>query len=182
MPRLKPWKRVEPTRRHATRFRVIIGKTFRMGSGEEHVFDTFGEEGQQHAGCVAITKDKQAIVVRQFRAGPELIMDEIPGGNVEQGEDPQAAAVRELEEEAGYRPGKVTYLGKAYKDAYMNATWHFYLAVDCEPVAAGQKLDETEDVELDLVSIDQLIKNAKTGKMTDSIAVFMAYDQLQKLR
>ncbi len=60
----------------------------------------------------------------------------------------------------------------------MNGTWHFFFATDCVKVA-DQKLDDNEFIETELITIEELIANAKTGKMTDAIAVFMAYEKLQ---
>jgi ADP-ribose pyrophosphatase len=60
---------------------------------------------------VAVTPEDQLILVRQYRFGIEAPTLEIPGGLVEPGEEPAAAAARELEEETGYAPGRLVALG-----------------------------------------------------------------------
>ena len=52
-------------------------------------------------------------MVRQFRHGLGNVTLEIPGGIIEPGEEPAAAAVRELREESGYRAGRVRLLGSS---------------------------------------------------------------------
>jgi ADP-ribose pyrophosphatase len=179
---MNEWKRVEPTEVTKVGWRTVVTKTFELPDGSVHDFQLFNAEGSHHAGVVALTTDKKVIVARQFRPGPEKMMDEIPGGNVEAGEaDYQAAAMRELQEETGYVSDKVTYLGPVYKDAYNNSAWHFYLAKDCVPSDAGVDPDEREFIDVDLISIEQFIENARTGKMTDTEAVFLAYDSLVEI-
>lgn len=171
-------RRVEQTKITKSVWKCIVSKTFLDNTGKQVVFDTFGPENQNHAGIVAVTKDKKVIVARQFRAGPQQVMWEIPGGTVEVGEDPIDAAKREMLEETGYSVGTIMKLGIAHKDAYMNATWHFFLALDCEK-AAEQNLDETEDITIELISIDDFISNAINDRITDHAAVLMAYEQLK---
>ena len=179
---MKPWTRVNPTTQVSGEFRSIITKTFRLPNGKIFSFDTYDAEDTHHAGAIALTKDRRVLVVRQFRPGPESIMDEIPGGTVESGEEPKTAVLRELEEETGYTPGNLEYLGEIRKDAYMNATWHYFLATDCTPNAKGQHLDSREQLELRLITIDELLENARTARMTDAEAVLLAYEKLQELK
>jgi 8-oxo-dGTP pyrophosphatase MutT (NUDIX family) len=60
---------------------------------------------------VAMTADDDVVLVRQWRHGREAFTLEIPGGVVDPGEDPAAAAARELLEETGYSGGAPEYLG-----------------------------------------------------------------------
>jgi hypothetical protein len=56
------------------------------------------------------------------------------------------------------------------------------LATDCTPHTDGQKLDETEHIEVVLITIDELLDNARNARMTDIEALFLAYEELQKRR
>src|SRR4030095_244369 len=133
-------------------------------------FDTFGPEKQQHVGIIGLTSNKKVIIVRQFRFGPEKIMDELPGRTVDEGEDLKASAKREFSEETGYTVGDIEYIGPFHKDAYMNATWHYFIAIGCK-LTGQQKLDAEEHIEVRLVSINELLQNAKHGYMTEDMAV-----------
>ena len=144
---------------------------------------TVSLENSHCIATIALTPENQVIVARQFRPGPEKILDEIPGGGVEAHDDGnyEAAARRELQEETGYVAGAMEYLGDVYKDSYNNTTWHFYLATDCTLHKYGQTLDETEHIDVHLISIDQLLDNARSARMTDPEAVLLAYERLAKL-
>ena len=64
----------------------------------------------EHPGAVAIVPvlpDGRILLVRQFRHPVGQILLEIPAGKLDAGEDPDVCAVRELEEETGYRAGKI---------------------------------------------------------------------------
>ncbi len=178
---MKTWKRIgEPVVIHDG-WRKIYRKRFMRNNGaivEAEVMDN-----NHRAACViALTKDNRVIIARQFRCGPEKVFDELPGGAVDKNEDPMNAVKRELEEETGYNAGKITELGIAHKNAWLDKTWYYYLATGCTKNSKGQQLDSFEEIEVDLISVDQLIQNAKQAKMTDPDAVFFAYDELLKVK
>jgi len=179
---MKPWKRLPQTTVDKISYRTVVTKTFEMPDGQTGQFGTIWPEGQVFVAVIALTPERQVIVARMFRVGPEQVMDELPGGYVDAGETVEAAGQRELLEETGYRAGTVRYLGKNHKDAYMNATWHFVLATDCvyQPDTSHQAEAE-EHIETQLISIDQLIANAREDRMTDAVGVLIAYDELRAL-
>lgn len=165
--------------------RQVVIKRYRTEDGKEHEFTTIGKEGSHCGGVIAITPDKKAIVTYQFRASIEQWFYEMPGGGFRDGEDFQKAAERELLEETGYVPGKIEYLGESVWDSLNNTVAHYYLATDCVPHKDGASKDAEEHdqgAELRLISIDELIENAKKNRMTDPRAVLMAYDRLMELK
>jgi ADP-ribose pyrophosphatase len=177
---MKPWKRIEPTISTKIDYQNVIIKTFELPDGNVVTRAIFQAEGMRAAGVIALTKDNKVIVARQYRPGPEKMMDEIPGGYVDEGEAPEAAARRELLEETGYVAGTMTFLGEFSRDAYLNGHWFYYLAKDCV-LAETQQLDHDEFVTIELQSITEFIDNAKHDTMTDVPAVLAAYDQLKEL-
>lgn len=176
---MKPWRRVEPTVHTKIGHRTVVTKLFEV-NGEVHDFQTYDQEGQEYAGLVALTTDNKVLVIEQFRPGPEKVFTEIPGGFVDDRESPEQAAARELTEETGYKAGSLKYLGKVHKDAYNNATWHYFLATDCVDMGNGQELEDTEEAYVKLISMEEFIANAKEARMADVEAVFLAYDELLK--
>lgn len=179
---MKPWKRVEPTKTEVISYRTIVTKTYEMPNGHTASFGTVWPEGQEFVAVIALTPDKQVIIARMFRVGPECVMDELPGGYVDTDETIEQAAVRELKEETGYSAGAIEYLGKSFKDAYMNAIWHTFLATDCvRKSSSAQTLETEEHIEVALIPIARLIKNATTGKMTDTVGVLLAYERLKEI-
>ena len=183
---MKRFTRIEPTtiQEVGDRFKdQVVIKRYQTEDGLTHEFTTFHKEGMLAVATLALTEDNRAIIVRQFRAGRESYCDEIPGGAVEAGEDIEAAAKRELMEETGYQPGALRYLGAYSWDAYANFMAYYFLALACKPSGEPNR-DQTETdqgIETRLISIAELIENAKTNKMTDAVAVLMAYDTLKEL-
>ncbi len=179
---MQAWKRVEPTTVQKVGYRVIVSKTYEMPNGQTAVFDTTSVEGQRFVHTIALTPDGKVVVAEQFRPGPEKLMQELPGGYVDDGETPEQAARRELLEETGYEAGEIASLGVWYKDAFSNASSESFLATDCRYAGAPMTHEVEENVAVKLISIDDLIQNAKADNMTDGLAVFLAYDKLLELK
>jgi 8-oxo-dGTP pyrophosphatase MutT (NUDIX family) len=119
---------------------------------------------------VAITKENNLVLVKQYRHGLDSYTLETPGGVVDPGESPEQTAQRELLEETGYK-GKIIYLGKvAPNPAIQNNQCYIFLFTDCEKVAS-QKLDETEEIQLVEVPIKELDKLIAEEKVTHSLSV-----------
>jgi ADP-ribose pyrophosphatase len=178
---MKAWKRIEPTVVRRVGYRTVVTKTFVMPDGQTATFDTVWPEGQRFVNTIALTSDNRVVVAQQFRIGPELIMDELPGGYVDEGESSEDAARRELLEETGYQASSMVSLGVYHKDTYMNASWEAFLATDCRRTHP-QELENEERVTIRLITIDEFIDNALHDKMTDGQSVFLAYEQLLKMR
>lgn len=178
---MQEWKRVEPTTITKVGWRTITSKTFVMPDGSTAVFDTLHADEQEFACVIALTQNKKILVAKQYRAGPEKFMYELPGGFVDKGETPQESVGRELLEETGYTPGTLQYIGTFHKDTYMNAEWHVFLALNCHK-DRNQRLEDEEFIDVEEMGIEQLIFHAKNDAMTDHAAVLMAYDELMKVK
>ena len=176
------WKRIEPTIVSKVGYRTIVSKTFEQPDGKVHHYETAGAEGSRCAAVIALTPDNKVIIALQYRPGQQQLFEELPGGGVEEGEDLDAAVRRELLEETGYEAGSMTHLGKIYKSAYDNITFNYFLATNCIPHKDGQQLDDTEHIEVKLITIDQLLDNGRNARMTDTEALFLAYDKLMQVK
>lgn len=123
---------------------------------------------------IALTTDKEVVLIDQYRYGAEEILTEIPGGIIDRGEAVEMAAKRELLEETGYTSDKWVCLGKSLPNpAMQNNTVHHYLALDCVK-SAETAFDEHESMVTRLVpvsEIDDLI-NGRELSMSQVVAAF----------
>ena len=105
---------------------------------------------------VAITREGDFVLVRQYRHALGVTAMEICAGVMEQGEEPMQAAQRELLEETGYGNGTWRPL--------MTNRCHCFLATGVEKVS-GQHLDATEDIQVHLVSRDEMLRMLKNNEL-----------------
>ena len=106
------------------------------------------------------------VLVRQWRHGEGKITLEFPGGVVDPGEAPERTALRELEEETGYRAGKVTFLGRVSSNTALFAN-HFsvYLAEDL--VQTGeQHPDPDELIRYEELPVEEVIRRYGDEELT----------------
>jgi len=154
--------------------RKIEKVMFELPDGKESDF-YIKKEGPAVA-VLALTKDNEVILVRQFRPGPKKILDELPGGYIDADEAPEQAGLRELQEETGYK-GDAQFVATAYDCAYSTMERHCVVVTNCENVSE-QKLDVTEFAEVVLVSLNDFRELLKSGKMTDVEIGYIGLDHL----
>lgn len=106
--------------------------------------------------AVALTSDKQVILVKQYRHAAGEVILELPGGCIEKGESPEEAIRRELLEETGYEFEEVEFLSGLYANpATANNKTHCFIARGGKLIQ-DQKLDIGEEIHIELVSLDKL--------------------------
>ena len=134
--------------------------------------------------CVlAVTLENKIVLVKQYRKAIEKVSYEIPAGKLEIGEnaDPEAAALRELEEEAAYT-GKLSLVYDFYSAiGFCNERLKLYLVSDLTKVENPRPQDEDETLELLEVSLDQAKELIQSGDICDAKTIMaIQYWELQE--
>jgi len=127
----------------------------------------------EHAGAVAIValdKEGQIIMVRQYRKPVEQVLLEIPAGTMEEGEDPLLCAQRELREETGYTAGSWQKILSYYSaPGFTDELLHLYLATD---LSDGEtQPDEDEFVETAILPLEQAYQLIFDGQIIDGKSI-----------
>ena len=133
----------------------------------------------EHAAVIAVIpvdNDGNVLLVRQFRKPVEKELLEIPAGGIDPGEGAEAAVIRELQEEIGFRPGRLERLGGFYSaPGYATEYIHLYLAADLVP--GRLHAEDTDEIKLVRVPLAQVPELISSGKIEDakSIAGLLYY-------
>ena len=131
------------------------------------------------AACVlAVRPDGKILMVRQYRNALDRITLEVPAGKRDSvDEDTSICAARELEEETGFKAGKMEKLLSlkstvAFCDEFIDV----YLATDLVEIGQ-QHLDEGEDIEIEAYDLKELMDMCYAGTLQDAktVAAIMAY-------
>lgn len=130
---------------------------------------------------IALTPNRELVLVRQHRFGLGAVTTEIPAGMVEPGETPLAAAQRELLEETGYAAEDWTDLGAVEPNpAFHDNLCHPFLARGARRVAEP-RLDPGEDIRVALVDPESVRSAILTGEIRHSLVV-TAFSRVLDLR
>lgn len=124
----------------------------------------------RHIGAVCVIpllSDGRVVMERQYRYPVDEVILEIPAGKLDaKDEDPRKAALRELEEETGYRAETLIDLGKFYPAcAYSDEAIRMYLAKDLTLGQAHRDADEFLEVEL--IPLCDLVRQVLAGEIPD---------------
>lgn len=150
-------------------FSVRGDRTRSPRTGRPH--DFYVLECADWANVVALTPERDVVLVRQFRAGTRTVTLEIPGGSVEKGETAAAAVRRELREETGYAARTWKRIGVVHPNPAIQgnrcSTW---LARGCRRV--GDLIpDEGEDLAVELVPLRRIPGLIRKGLITHSLVI-----------
>ncbi len=169
-----PWHiaRTEPLGEHRV-FSLHYEWAVSPRTGKEHRFTVM--HCPEWVNVLALTPERDALLVRQYRHGTKRFTLEIPGGMVDAGEDPAHAAARELLEETGYRAASIEHLGTVEPNpAIQNNRCHTYLALDCVEVAP-LKLDGGEDIRVERIHESQLPLLVRDHTITHGLVINAFY-------
>ena len=147
-----------------------------LPNGKIAKWDFINHDGA--AAVVPVTSEGKILMVKQYRNALDRNTLEIPAGKLDDiSEETSVCAARELEEETGYKPGKLEFLMTLCTwVAFTNEKIDVYVATDLIP--AKQNLDEDEFIDVKVYSVDDLKEKIFKGELQDTktISAILAYD------
>lgn len=155
---------------------VHQGHTISLGIGT--FADPFGVEHERevihHPGAVAMVAllddCSTVLLVRQYRSALEGALLEIPAGKRDvTGEPPEVTAARELEEEVGYRPGRLVKLAEFYTTpGFCDERAIVYLALDLQPGTAAPHGPEETHMTIEHIALADVGAMIASGRLCDA--------------
>lgn len=164
------WKKIREINHANTRIFEVVRAIYQHPRRENEQ-DFFVINAPDWVNVVALTKDHRLVLVRQFRYGINEFSLEIPGGIIDQGEDPVAAGVRELREESGYVGARARLLGSVHPNpAMQNNRCHLVLVEEAEN---QQHLEWDPDEEFEILAqpVDEVYALAESGGITHAMVL-----------
>lgn len=143
----------------------LITERIALPNGRSVLLDLLKHPGA--AAVVPFLDDGQVLLIRQYRFATGGYLLEIPAGKLDAGEAPEACAARELEEETGYRAGRLETLGAIWPSpGFTDEKIHLFAAHDLQP--AEQRLESDEIIELVPMSFEAALAAIVDGGIQDA--------------
>jgi 8-oxo-dGTP pyrophosphatase MutT (NUDIX family) len=129
--------------------------------------------------CLLVDEKNRVLMLRRHRFILDRWVWELPGGYLEEGEDPAECAAREAEEETGWRPGKVEHLVTFQPMVGMaDAANHLYLGRDAAYVAPPDVNEPGEVAWIDLDQVPGMIADGRVVGAASVIGLMAARERL----
>jgi 8-oxo-dGTP pyrophosphatase MutT (NUDIX family) len=163
--------------------KVFTGKIFDVYQWEQKLYDgsikTFEKlRRPDTVGVLAITSDNLILITRESQPGKENYMS-LPGGQIENGEEPEEAAKRELLEETGYTTNQTEFWFAKQPTSKIDYVVHFVIAKNCK-LSHQAKLESGEKVEVQAVNFEQFYEHVLHPEFNDielKLALLLAEKQ-----
>jgi len=150
-------------------FSVTVNKSRSPRTGKIHEFQVLNSP--DWVAVLALTPNREFVMVRQYRHGTGEMSLEPPGGLVKEGETAEQSGREELEEETGYLAPSMELLGWMHPmPAIFDNRFYVYLARNATPTGQEHP-DETEEIETVLVPVDAVRDYIRDGRITCSVMI-----------
>ncbi len=165
---LHRWQRVASREAYASPWTRLREDTIIFPNGEQSTYSVF--ELGHCVGVLPLLDDGRVAMVRQYRYIGDHFPWEMPTGNIQQGEAPEAAANRELSEESGYQAATLEPLGSFHTSkGHCDEVAHLYVGRGLRAVKAEP--DPTEEIEHGIFSFADVLAMVLDGRIVDSMTI-----------
>jgi ADP-ribose pyrophosphatase len=159
------WTPLSSAVRYARGKLTLREDAWRLPDGGEHVYPVL--VAGVAVGILPFVEPDRVLLVRQYRHLVRGLSWEVPGGGALPGEEPAAAAQRELREEAGYRAARMELLTRFYPaNSYLDETAYCFVATGLTPDPLPA--DDDEFLERAVLPLDEVIRMTLDGEITES--------------
>ena len=141
----------------------------------------------RHPGAAAVVPfvaPGEVLLIRQHRHAAGGMLLEVPAGKLDAGEAPERCAARELEEETGFRAGRLEPLAWIWTTpGFCDERIHLFAAFDLEPVGANHGADEfIETLRMPLAEALDLVWRGELHDAKSALALVHAARRVGRLR
>ncbi len=131
----------------------------------------------RHPGAAAVVPfldDERILLLTQYRYAAGGTIWEVPAGKLDKGEDPELCALRELEEETGYRAGRIERTGVILTSpGFTDERIHLFCAYDLEPGTLQH--EQAEQIEVREVRFSEALDMIDRGELIDAKSIVALY-------
>ena len=175
------WERLRSEKLYETPYFALRSDRLRLPGGA--IKDPYYVVERPDAAIIfPLTREGEVVLVRQYRPPLERMELGLPAGLVEEGEEPEAAARRELLEETGHSGGEWELLGTLASPPSLKDNWaYLFLARGVEETSAPDP-DEHELVEVVKASAEALLGLIRDGEIVSSSGVAAIMLALERLK
>jgi 8-oxo-dGTP pyrophosphatase MutT (NUDIX family) len=165
---MKKWQLTKT--REVGDFRIFRVDNSDLHDSEGHLRgDVFTMRCSNWCHVIPITPDGQVVMVWQYRFGSDELSLEIPGGVIDEGEEPIACAARELLEETGYAASSIEPFGVVQPNpALAGNRLHSFIARDVT-ISRETAFDPLEELEVTLVNPIDIPRLLDTGAIQHAL-------------
>jgi ADP-ribose pyrophosphatase len=163
-----PWQQLTSRNVYRNKWMAIREDQVRLPDGRETIYGVV--DCGHCVGILPFLDPDHVLLVGQYRYVAQRFTWEMPTGGVRPGESLEAAAQRELAEEAGRRAGRLTWVSTYHTSkSIMNETAHLYLGEDL--AAADHPSDDTEFIERRVFPFRDVVEMVRRSEITDGMTV-----------
>ena len=167
---IEPWVTTKESIEYTTNIFKVLKRDMCIESEHHHASFSI-LEAPDWINVIALTPNKEIILVEQFRYGIQRPTLELPGGVCDAGESPLQSSKRELLEETGFSAKEWISLGKVSSNPAMQSNCtHTYLAQDCIKTNE-QQLDGNERINVHVMALQEFLDLVKSGDIDHSLVV-----------